>query len=152
MKAIQDLKLGSHTFPWMHRQMSAPGMVDCRQLQACVCGRGSWGGGGGDKTNLSAWSGCQGLWVWKMCPRPGQVYVFLSTTACCCVVPDLKSFMAKSRPWGQLRILSEDCQWLRNQSWCFQGRLMRFRVKGGCLGRQQGRSFHSSLEESYSIL
>lgn len=130
----------------MHRQMSAPGMVDRRlevTLGLCLRGGELW-----ERHPLVCG---QGPWIWKMDRRPGQACVFLSTTACFHLVPHFKSLTAKSRLWGQLRILNEDSQFLRNQGLCFQGQLMKFRAKGEYMGRQRGRPFYWSLEGSYSI-
>ena len=142
-KTIQSHKLGSHTFP-----LNAQADVSCSSggLQA-----GAHSGplcGCTTETNPSARSGAR---VRKMGSRPGQACVLLSPKACCHLVLDLKFLMAKSRSWGQLWICYEDCQWLGNQGWCLQGQWVRFRAKGGCLGRERGRPFYSRLEEPCSI-
>lgn len=129
----------------MHRQMSAPGMMDRRlEVTLGLC----MGVGGCERDKLSCVDrDCEsGTWVTDQ----GRLVFFLSTIACFHLVPDFKSLMAKSRLWGQLRILNEGSQWLRNRGLCFQSQLMKFRVRGGCMGRQQGRPFYWSSDHTPS--
>lgn len=129
MKVIQGHKLSSHTFP-----MNAPADVSPKhgRWQARGNSRLVHGEGGLRETPPHVWTGAVNL---EDGSQTGAG-LCVSATVCFHLVPQFKSLMAKSRLWGQLRILSEVHQFLRHQGLCFRGQLMRFRAKVWYMGRQ----------------